>query len=155
MPRPEASRNATDATLTKPNAHYSALALCMCAIAHVAFDNVHYSHSHCMSSTQSLAPYDNAGPCPASSDEEHLHRAPLLPRKLSEPRVGERFGRTVRPEQCNPDCLGAILNRLRAGIVVEIGLGEARGTELTLFSSGSSSVAIASVTALSAVLDAG
>jgi hypothetical protein len=69
--------------------------------------------------------------------------------------VGKRFGRTIRREQCNPACLAAILKRPHAGIVVEIGLGEARGTELTLFSSSSNSVAIASVTTLSAVLDAG
>ena len=68
----------------------------------------------------------------------------------------ERTCRAFRAEQRNAHRLGgSLLDRLRALIAIERRFGEARGNGVDLDPDGSSSIAMASVIALRAVLDAG
>ena len=68
----------------------------------------------------------------------------------------ERTCWAIGAEQCNAHHLaGALLDSLRALISVEVRLGESGETKLTLIPVDSSSIIMASVIALRAVLDAG
>jgi hypothetical protein len=68
----------------------------------------------------------------------------------------ERPRQTVRAEPCNTHRLaGALFDGLGARISIEVRLGKPGETALTLIPSGSNSIAMATVKALSAVLDAG
>ena len=70
--------------------------------------------------------------------------------------VRERACRTVWADQREAHRLaGALLDALRARIIVEVRLGEAWAGALTLMFVDSSSIAMASVIAFRAVLEAG
>ncbi len=99
--------------------------------------------------------------CAARAEKIEIRTARRVRRARStraapERRVGEGARRPVGAEQGDPHRLaGAFLDGLRAGIIVQVGPGEAGRDGVDLDRGPSSSIAIASVIAFSAVLDAG